>query len=102
MCNVGFELFTEDGTSEHYIAESETGLRDGDMFRLNKTCVRKMCPDLPAPEHGRLLTSKETYRFGDIASFSCDFGYILEGNTDLLCTSAGEWNGTIPTCNCKF
>jgi hypothetical protein len=44
MCNVGFELFTEDGTSEYYVPGSETGLRDGDTYRMNKTCVRKMCP----------------------------------------------------------
>ncbi len=58
MCNVGFELFTEDGISDFFIPDSETGLRDGDMFRINKTCVPKKCEDLPEPENGRLLTDK--------------------------------------------
>ena len=102
MCNVGFELFNEDGTSEYYVPGSETGLRDGDTYRVNKTCVRKMCPALEAPEHGKILTDVKQYRFGDMVRFMCDFGYVLEGNPALLCTSAGQWNGTVPQCNCKF
>ena len=102
MCNVGFELFTEDGTSEYFIPGSETGLRDGDSYRLNKTCVRKMCPALESPENGRILSDLKHYRFGDMVRFMCDFGYILEGNPALLCSSAGQWNGTVPQCTCKL
>ena len=102
MCNVGFELFTEDGTSNYYIPESETGLRDGDTYRLNKTCVRKMCPAIEAPLNGRVLTDMDTYRFGDMIKFMCDFGYVMEGSSSLLCTSAAEWNGTAPICNRKY
>ena len=97
-CNVGFQLFTEDGTSDYFIPPSETGERDGDTYRLNKTCVRKMCPALETPENGRILTDMDTYRFGDMMRFMCDFGYIMSGNPSLLCTSAGTWNGTIPEC----
>ncbi len=99
MCNVGFELFTEDGTSNYFIPGSETGERDGDSYRLNKTCVRKLCPALSAPLNGRILTDLQDYRFGDMMRFMCDFGYILEGSPSLLCTSAGEWNGTVPICS---
>lgn len=117
MCNVGYELFTEDGTSEYFIPgyiqiknfllmkkktlliESENGLRDGDVYRLNKTCVRKMCPSLGAPKNGRLLTESRHYRFTDMVHFMCDFGYIMEGNEALLCNSAGQWNGSVPQCN---
>lgn len=102
MCNVGFDLFTENGVSNYRIPESETGLRDGDTFRVNKTCVRKMCPALEPPQNGRLTTGLDTYRFGDILGFACDFGYVLEGGPALLCTSSGDWNGTIPTCNRKL
>ena len=63
MCNVGFDLFTADGTSEMFIPGSETGDRDGDTLRLNKTCVPKMCPQIPAPENGQLLAAKNTYRY---------------------------------------
>ena len=45
---------------------------------------------------------RSTYRFGDLAHFACDFGHEMEGSPSLLCTSAGEWNGTVPKCNCKW
>lgn len=99
MCNVGFKLFTKDGTSNYFLADGETGLRDGDTYRFNKTCVPKSCPPLPQVENGKILAPQMTYRFGDMVHFMCDFGYVIEGNPSLICTSAGEWNGTVPACN---
>ena len=98
-CNVGYELYTQNGTSELYIPESETGLRDDDLYRINKTCVQRMCPRLAGPENGMVLTNRDHYRFGDMIKFMCNFGYVMSGNPSLLCTSSGEWNGTIPECN---
>ena len=97
-CNVGYDLYTGNGTSEYYIPETETGLRDGDTFRLNKTCVRKTCPKLAAPAHGSVLTDMDHYRFGDQIKFQCDFGYVMRGVPSLLCTSTGDWNGTVAEC----
>lgn len=97
-CNVGFELFTQDGTSNYFIPPFESGERDGDTYRLNKTCVKKMCPALEAPTNGKILTDMDNYRFGDMMRFMCDFGYVMSGSPSLLCTSAGEWNGTVPEC----
>ena len=57
-----------------------------------------MCPALNTPANGKILTDMETYRFGDMIRFMCDFGYILSGSPSLLCTSAGAWNGTVPEC----
>jgi len=97
-CNVGYELYTKNGTSELFIPERETGLRDGDIYRINKTCVRKMCPRLAGPENGMVMTNQEHYRFGDMIKFMCNFGYEMVGNPSLLCTSSGDWNGSIPEC----
>lgn len=41
LCNVGFDLYTENGTAGFNIASSETGMKDDDVYRINKTCVRK-------------------------------------------------------------
>ena len=98
MCIQGWELFTQEGTSNYFTSEVETGVRDGDTFRINKTCVKKMCPALDPPENGKFLTNLETYRFADIISFMCDFGYVLVGSPSLICTSAAQWNGTVPEC----
>ncbi|XP_069668601.1 uncharacterized protein uif isoform X2 [Periplaneta americana] len=99
FCNVGYELFLQNGTAGFSIAPSETGERDGDIFQRNKTCVPMMCPSLQAPENGLILSTKDMYHFGDLVSFQCNFGYVMAGSASLLCTSAGAWNGTVPECH---
>ncbi|XP_013781236.1 uncharacterized protein LOC106465521 [Limulus polyphemus] len=99
LCNTGYELYSKNGTAGFYIPHSETGLKDRDVYTINKTCVPKMCPTLTNPDNGLLLTTKSVFHFGDIVSFHCNFGYVLEGSSTLLCTSSGAWNGTAPLCN---
>ncbi|XP_045124302.1 sushi, von Willebrand factor type A, EGF and pentraxin domain-containing protein 1-like isoform X1 [Portunus trituberculatus] len=98
LCNVGYELFTENGTAGFHIDQSESGLRDGDRYQLNKTCVRKMCPTLTSPENGILLDTRKMFHYGDMVSFQCNFGYVMVGTDTLVCTSSGIWNGTLPEC----
>ncbi|XP_042883171.1 sushi, von Willebrand factor type A, EGF and pentraxin domain-containing protein 1-like isoform X2 [Penaeus japonicus] len=98
LCNVGYDLFTENGTAGFMIEKFETGLRDGDTYRLNKTCVRKMCPALESPENGQLLDTRSMYHYGDLVRFQCNFGYVMIGADTLTCTSNGVWNGTLPEC----
>ncbi|XP_063614589.1 sushi, von Willebrand factor type A, EGF and pentraxin domain-containing protein 1-like isoform X2 [Penaeus indicus] len=99
LCNVGYDLFTENGTAGYAIEKSESGLRDGDTYRLNKTCVRKMCPALESPENGKLLDTRSMYHYGDLVKFHCNFGYVMIGSDTLTCTSNGAWNGTLPECS---
>ena len=40
-CSNGYVLFTENGTMNRFIAAGETGLRQGDVYYINHTCVRK-------------------------------------------------------------
>lgn len=98
LCNVGFDLYTQNGTAGFYIESSETGLQDGDNYRLNKTCVRKMCPALESPANGMLLDTHPMYHYGDWVKFHCNFGYVMVGSDTLACTSSGTWNGTLPEC----
>ena len=98
ICNAGYELYTKSGTSNFFIPPSETGLKERDIYKINKTCVPKMCPPLEIPINGQLLSVKPHHYFGDIVQFKCNFGYILSGPTNLLCTSNGIWNGTSPQC----
>ncbi|XP_045468348.1 sushi, von Willebrand factor type A, EGF and pentraxin domain-containing protein 1 isoform X2 [Harmonia axyridis] len=97
-CNIGFELYTRNGTASYYIEKSENGLRDGDSYQVNKSCVPVMCPNLSPPENGLILSTEKYYHFGDLVSFQCDFGYIMSGSSYLLCTSTGVWNGSVPEC----
>ncbi|XP_074599235.1 sushi, von Willebrand factor type A, EGF and pentraxin domain-containing protein uif isoform X2 [Brevipalpus obovatus] len=102
LCNAGYELYTKNGTSNFFIPPSENGIREGDTYRLNKTCVPKLCPKLEPPKHGKILSNKKNYYFGDIIKFHCDFGYLMNGASNLLCTSNGVWNGTVPECMYAF
>ena len=38
------------------------------------------------------------FRFLDTMEFMCNFGYVMEGNPSVFCSSNGNWNGTVPTC----
>lgn len=99
-CNVGHELYTKNGTAGFFIPSTETGLKDGDVYQINKTCVPKMCPLLSSPENGLILSTKRNFHFGDLVRFKCNFGFVMtSGSPSLLCTSNGLWNGTIPECS---
>ena len=99
QCNTGFDLYTRNGTAGFFIPESETGLKDGDVYQINKTCVPKQCPLLDSPKHGVMLTTKKDFHFGDLVRFRCNFGFTISGPSSLMCTSKGQWNGTVPECN---
>ena len=40
---------------------------------------------------GQTTVSSEAY-------FTCDYGYVLEGEDIAICSSNGAWHGIIPTC----
>jgi hypothetical protein len=95
-------LYSQNGTAQFFIEKSETGLLDGDTYNINKTCVPVLCPPLTPPENGQLLGDKFEHHFGDVAQFSCDFGYVMSGSSSLVCMSNGKWNATVPECMCKL
>jgi len=97
-CNPGYELFSQNGTAGFFFPFSETGLKEGDVYRLNKTCVPKQCPFIDSPKNGILFSTKKSFHYGDHVQVRCKFGYVLTGSPSLLCTSRGVWNGTVPEC----
>ena len=40
--------------------------------------------------------------FGNVARYSCDAGYTLNGAAERTCQADGEWDGTEPTCESKI
>lgn len=98
-CHVGHELYTTNGTAGFFIPSTETGTRDGDLYRINKTCVPKQCPQLQAPENGKLLNTAKSHHYNDVVSFNCDFGYVMTGSRSLYCGPNGMWNSTAPECH---
>ena len=55
------------------------------------------CGSLTNPANGQVdLTSGTT--FGQIATYSCDTGYNLVGNSTRTCQATETWSGSAPAC----
>ena len=60
----------------------------------SSTIVR--CPDLPDPSNGRV--NQRGNKPGDRASYTCNSGYELQGDSTRTCQNNGQWSGDAPTC----
>ncbi len=57
------------------------------------------CTDLTPPTNGNLSTTSLNYQ--GIATYSCDPGYVLTGNSGSAvrtCQTTSQWSGEAPTC----
>ena len=55
------------------------------------------CGNLTDPANGQVALTAGT-TFGENATYSCDTGYNLVGDSTLSCQATGEWSGSAPTC----
>lgn len=55
------------------------------------------CGELDGPRFGRV--SFDNTLLGALATYSCDNGFILEGNRLRMCGSDGLWAGDPPMCS---
>ena len=54
------------------------------------------CGDLVDPMNGLVLLDETV--FESIATYTCDPGFVLNGNMERICQANGNWSGTEPTC----
>ena len=54
------------------------------------------CGTLTDPVNGQVNTTTGT--FGQTASYSCNIGYNLTGDSTRTCQADGNWSGSVPTC----
>ena len=55
------------------------------------------CGNLTDPSNGQVnLTAGTT--FGENATYSCNTGYNLVGDSTRTCQATGNWSGSEPTC----
>ena len=54
------------------------------------------CPSLPDPTNGRV--NVQGNRPGNRASYTCNSGYELVGQSTRTCQNNGQWSGDAPTC----
>ena len=62
-----------------------------------------LCMGPAAPLNGHTTLSSQLLGVGTTATYSCDPGYVLVGETTRTCEDVngnviGTWNGTMPTC----
>ena len=55
------------------------------------------CGTLNATTNGQVNHTAGT-TFGQTATYSCDTGYNLVGNSTRTCQADGVWSGSEPTC----
>ena len=66
------------------------------FMRLSSNVVR--CPNLPTLQNGRVI--QRGNKPGDTATYVCNSGYELVGQSDRTCQTGGDWSGEAPTCKC--
>ncbi|XP_052809444.1 sushi, von Willebrand factor type A, EGF and pentraxin domain-containing protein 1-like [Mya arenaria] len=86
ICNTGFELV---GTDTINCVEG-TGWET-----LTATC---QCPVLLAPEDGTVNADTGTTAVGGSATYTCNMGFKLVGDSTRNCVSGTGWDGAEPTC----
>ncbi len=57
------------------------------------------CTRLANPLNG--LVNLEGVTLSSAATYSCEEGFQLNGQTVRICESIGDWSGTAPTCTSK-
>ena len=55
------------------------------------------CGNLTAPANGSVTHTVGT-TFNQTATYSCNTGYNLVGDSTRTCQATGEWSGSAPTC----
>ena len=65
-----------------------------------------MCLEPTAPLNGNMVLSSQQLGVGTTATYSCDRGYVLVGETTRTCedtngNTIGVWNGSMPICEGK-
>ncbi len=64
-----------------------------------------ICSDLPSLTNGMISYrdgSSDIRPVNSVATYTCDTGYTLNGNTIKTCGSDGVWSGSTPVCQRKW
>ena len=54
------------------------------------------CGELAGPDNGAVSVTNTT--FASTATYSCNDGYSLVGDTTRTCLASGLWSGVVPNC----
>ena len=77
---------------------TRTCLASGGWTGSAPSCRGVMCGTLQDPAQGSVRTTNGN-RYPSQATFSCQGGYEVAGNSRLDCTTSGAWDGSSPRCS---
>ena len=65
---------------------------------MTSSCLTVVdCRTLTNPTNGQVSYTAGT-TFGQTATYSCNTGYGLVGDSIRMCQATGMWSGSAPTC----
>ena len=67
------------------------------MYKFILILIVVDCGNLTDSANGSVSQNSGT-TFGQTATYSCNTGYNLVGNSTCTCQDAGNWSGSTPTC----
>ena len=93
LCELGFELAGD---------EAKTCRADKSWSGAagNVTCRKVECPDPGIPENGTRLAT-EGFEFQSRLVFSCQQGFELEGDREIICEANKTWSWTWGNVSCQ-
>ncbi|XP_077970683.1 CUB and sushi domain-containing protein 1-like isoform X3 [Styela clava] len=95
-CEEGYELIG---------LESSRCTGSGRFTGFVPTCKLAVCNNPGSPKFGSVSPNRPKYAVGDIVSFSCDIGYLIDGITTTICQDNGKFSDGVPSCQevtCSF
>lgn len=76
---------------------SRTCQSDGTWSGTQPTCPPVDCGALSNPTNGAVSTASGT-TYTNVASYTCNAGYVRSGSASRTCQADGTWSSTAPTC----
>ncbi|XP_064406937.1 E-selectin-like isoform X1 [Halichondria panicea] len=70
--------------------------RDQTWSGTAPSCQRVRCPSLRSPGNGNVAVNK--YYLDGTGTYSCHYGFRLDGSSSVRCKSDQTWSGTAPSC----
>ena len=88
ICNSGYNLVGQ---------STRTCQNNGQWSGSAPTCTQIVCRDLSNPANGRVSLSIGVL-IGSRATYTCNSGYSLVGDSTRVCQDDGSWTGRVPIC----
>ncbi|XP_053390247.1 membrane cofactor protein-like, partial [Mercenaria mercenaria] len=85
VCNIGYTLFGDITVICTAIGWNST----------NATCETTDCGD-PTPKNA--VANSTNYEYGSVIEITCNTGYSLTGESQMVCQDGGFWSASRPSC----